>query len=734
MKRYAFLIGVALAVSPLSRGENLPGINPPAENHGATPAFNSTGDEFQNEPEDTWSPEVIKIYDESEVDSLLNEGVRILRRRGDILLCFVPVPADPASTDNDNNDTRTRARKRVDDRRRHRDVRRPVPTMDKALKWYGADRILTGNSLPQPYTGKGVVAGFCDIGFDPLHPTFLDEEGNSRVSRIFQYKEREGERIVISGDKEYEEWQTDTNEEYHATHVAGILAGSGNRSASDMQYAGVARDAEIVASVCQLSDVGLLGGVENIIEYAKSVGKPAVINLSMGNYIGAHDGSSLFSQYLDLCAEDAIIVLSAGNEGNSTCSISHTFSSDDDTLGFRLGNTTWNQMEMYGMTDVWSLDDTPIPVSIGVYDDESRKLVAEWPMTIADASDPVYIFGSDFGEDADPGFAPYFTGWLAFGGGVDPENGRYNLQVVYDYDAHEKVSGGWARYTVAVRLGGAESQQIDVFADATYTRLMTLSGYPSPSPAFSFSDLACGHNVLSVGMYGNRDYVPSWQPGDKPIRQPGDIPSDAADGEGTSTGYTAGEIAVHSSYATLRDGRVMPLTVAPGAPVMSAVSRHYLANIYPDEVYVSPWASQSGTSMAAPYVAGFVATMLEAFPELTVADVQKALAATNHTDVPDPGNPRHGAGWFDPYAALRYLMDNASAEGVAADPDAVRITVRHGRVEIFNPTGAPVDVEVYSAAGTLYSRSQAQAGVTSFELPGGLWMVRCGRVCDKILL
>ena len=158
------------------------------------------------------------------------------------------------------------------------------------------------------------MAGFCDVGFDPLHPTFLDKNGVSRVKRITQYIENKGLRIVVEGDEAYEEWGTDDSDNYHATHVGGIMAGNGAGS----PYVGIARDADIVVSTSTLTDVGLLAGVEDIIDYAKEVGKPCVINLSMGNYIGAHDGTSLFSQYLDMCAEDAIIVLSSGNEGIQT--------------------------------------------------------------------------------------------------------------------------------------------------------------------------------------------------------------------------------------------------------------------------------------------------------------------------------------------------------------------------------------------------------------------------------
>ncbi len=273
----------------------------------------SVGTIFAADSIPSYIPRLVKIQSESEVDSLREQGVDVLRRRGDILLCFFPNPQTRS------NEPAIRPR--------------PIaPALDVAKSYYDAGSIQSGDGFGTPYTGKGVVVGICDVGIDPLHPTFLDADGRSRIKRVVHYIEGDGLRIQLEGDDDYLEWQTDNPEEYHATHVCGILAGNGAGS----PYSGVAPDADIVATVSTLSEVGLLAGVEDIIDYAKEVGRPAVINISVGSYTGAHDGSSLFSQYLDMCAEDAIIVMSSGNEGTHYNSLVSSFSSDSPSVAVRL--------------------------------------------------------------------------------------------------------------------------------------------------------------------------------------------------------------------------------------------------------------------------------------------------------------------------------------------------------------------------------------------------------------
>lgn len=616
------------------------------------------------------TPSVIKIYDESEIDSLLEAGVTIERRRGDILLCYFPSSDD--QDDNISQILKTRGENKIYN---YKNKKRIIsPTLDHAVNYFDAYQIQEGKNFDMPFTGKGIIVGLCDIGLDPLHPTFLDENGKSRIKQITQYKEYDGIKIELKGDEEYLQWKTDTCQEYHATHVAGILGGRG----AGTPYKGIATDADIVASVSCLSDFGILMGVEDIIDYAKEVGKPAVINLSVGNYTGAHDGTSLFSQYLDMCADDAIIVLSAGNEGNRTNNLTYVFNENDAPLEFIIGNRAWDQVKMRGITDIWNNSDKPLTISVCIFDDENKQVVYQYdPIKLNNWEKTVYRWDSEnpvIDELA-------LNGYLVVTAGIDPENGRYNLVIYYDYTSTHLIGtgSGWAKDLISFKLQGEPGDDIDIFADGSHTRLMQVRGNPAPDSHMSISDLATGNRIISVGMYGNRDNYPS---------SVLDSSNPSSEIYTVTSKYEAFKTVLPSSFGKLRDERNLPLTVAPGIPVMSSISRYYNESFPSEEHLVasngSLWRGVGGTSMSSPYVAGYIATWLEALPGLTIEDILKLIESSNTHDIPEPDDPRNLNGYFDPVKALRMAL---TENGIVQIKNPLSLLQPADNVEIFDLAG-----------------------------------------------
>ncbi|MEN8928099.1 MAG: S8 family serine peptidase, partial [Flavobacteriales bacterium] len=103
-----------------------------------------------------------------------------------------------------------------------------------------ADSVWAGHGLPQSYTGKNVLIGITDWGFDYDHPMFMDTTlTSSRVRAAWDHFKHQGNVPAGFGygveyvtPTELDNANSDTAGDYydyatHGNHVAGIAAGSG---------------------------------------------------------------------------------------------------------------------------------------------------------------------------------------------------------------------------------------------------------------------------------------------------------------------------------------------------------------------------------------------------------------------------------------------------------------------------------------------------------------------------
>jgi serine protease AprX len=137
------------------------------------------------------------------------------------------------------------------------------------------------------YTGRGVSVAVVDTGIDPGHPDF--------AGRIMAMHDLTGEGVRdVHG---------------HGSHVAGIVAGAGNR------YKGIAPEASLyVAKVLHQDGSGYMSEVMAGLEWAVQQGVQ-VINLSLGG-IGPCDGTDALSTTCDAAVDRAVMVcVASGNYG-----------------------------------------------------------------------------------------------------------------------------------------------------------------------------------------------------------------------------------------------------------------------------------------------------------------------------------------------------------------------------------------------------------------------------------
>lgn len=193
-------------------------------------------------------------------------------------------------------------------------------------------------SVQTTYDGANVVVGAIDSGLDYSQSDFDSTEGGTRVQYLrFQSVQSSGSVAITECAKDYIDSSdcsipaSNDATVGHGTHVTGIAAGS------DSTYTGVAPAADIMLVRNDYDDDinegsatsgtfsgGVIDGVVEIFKKADILDKPAVINISQGTHIGAHDNTSLLEEALNSAVAGAyaddgknygrVIAAAAGNE------------------------------------------------------------------------------------------------------------------------------------------------------------------------------------------------------------------------------------------------------------------------------------------------------------------------------------------------------------------------------------------------------------------------------------
>jgi hypothetical protein len=535
------------------------------------------------------------------------------------------------------------------------------PDMDQARIKTRVDSVHGGYNLPQPYSGKDVVMGIIDFGFDYNHPTMYDTlMQNYRIKRVWELNTTgtppSGYNYghELTSESAIKAQGTDNADQTHGTMVAGMAAGSGyGGDVTNRKFRGMAYDAEMVMVGVRRDSIGdqwmssgfsdFLDGINYIFTYANSVGKPAVVNISWGSESGPHDGSTLFNQGCDaLAGPGKLIVMSAGNEGQEQIHLYKNFTPTDSVINTFLSFTPTPVKRTW--VDVWGDTSHTMCAKVTLYSGGVTVGNTTGFYCIDDQNHSTYLLGAN---GLDTCYVEFLT-----------SSSEFNQKPRIIVNVYNKATD-----SVLVTISGT-SGSIDMWNEYYYYGFpyqyqCIFSNFNQPwastgNVQSTVSDMGASESVLLVGAYNSKkDWV--------------DI-----NGNNQSYAIALNGIAPFSSRGPYVDGRIKPDITAPGLTVATSVSSYdtaYTPTGSSSDLTVSSFTDMSnntfyysefaGTSASAPAASGILALLLEINPALTPAEMKDIVFTTAIDDIFVGNNPNNtwGNGKINAYGAVKKLLE-----------------------------------------------------------------------------
>ena len=589
--------------------------------------------------------------------------------------------------------------------------------------------VAAGTGLPQAYTGRGVVVGVQDIGFDLTHPNFYSADlSTCRIKAFWDQlgvSEHGEDAENISMDSPIESHHLpvgldftssqsllryahsrDGRDFMHGTHTLGIAAGTGCGS----PYRGMAWESDIClvanattnnARYIAEEDLYLYTtamdalGFKYIFDYAERQGKPCVISFSEGSYQDLDGDDQLFYAFLEsLTGPGRIIVASAGNDG----AIKSYFHKERGTesAGTFLRNT-----EDHAYLLMRSSGDFTIRTV--VYTDEPDTVAYQIE---ASMTDTLEIADTLILRDGEHVFL-----LSAYPSCYDASQRACELFIQTprvlgrDVPLSVEVVGREADVEVFRRVGHFAVNDLNPLLDGGVPGVYTVHS-PGSAPS-----------VICVGATSYRNGFMNAQ--------------------GTWMAKTSlengGVRGSYSSPGPTLDGRIKPDVLAPGSCVVSSMSSFYLANepkqgdlnnnvsYFDHQGRTYAWNSSSGTSMSTPVVAGAIALWLQADPTLTPAQVMDILRTTCRRvdDAASLPNNNDGYGEIDVYKGLLQVLA-PQADGLRTlltdhQPQDVRFTLHGSLLTVEIPSLPPSILNTASSTLSIYTLTGRQLLRKTFD-------------------
>ena len=552
-------------------------------------------------------------------------------------------------------------------RRMHREL-------NFSLKEIRATAVHTG---PLSRKGKGVVVGIIDSGIDWRHGSFVDENGKSRILAIWDQmlRFRAGDTrgpnnigVVYNQDQltnalkgkatvRTKDVDASNKREGHGTHVAGIAAGNGKPPTCchvSQTYVGVAPEAELIIVRYDYLNANAIGENQRLVEainfifgFLDSIDKPKVINISQGDNLGPHDGTSGVELAIDAHVETGdflhhpqIVVKSAGNEGGMLRHVQGRVPGNDNLeIEFEVPKGLRSDAEL----DLWYDRTGTLNLTVTAPGGTATGVINHGSDLPANAAAPPFI--------ANPTARPNRQTHIAVDGTINGAHDRNNnFRITLEGPRRGSIPDG--TWKLALANPNADAVDFHCWIERGSNTPWFLppknpdDGKVRASLDATLSIPGTASQVITVANHASRTSRCDCWP---------------------STGIVSS-----SSRGPVARGATTnrkPDIAAPGLEITSAKAdaanlRGRCCDCCPDACCCL-YEDMTGTSMAAPHVAGAIALLLEENPRLTRADIVRHLQTTARERPAGGWDATWGGGKLNIQAAIDAVRAAAAGGGGA---------------------------------------------------------------------